>query len=454
MKLESLAANISKEPLSIDAALHLFLRMIIELEALHTSGRYAGDISLSTVLCGVDRSNVKFKTRPRAQVVDSLDSAQIKDLKDLGLVMFAVLNGNASNETAANSGSADLYLPIEVPVWLSILVRRMIRGDQALSISEIRRVVLRNLNVQSDKSQLVSWPANSSVTKPSSGNLSRVSVANLLHSTDGRNKKSLLLTVLPHLTLLTIGILVGFTGTEWHIASLAVMVPFFLVMSLLGFFPLLILKSVDGDIPHAISHWLRGSFYLSIWMLITFLFTIMYIDIAGANDNWPNTVTLGSATWASGAVVSVESVIHGVVLAPTAPAISLTENLISGGVSHGSSGKSLIACYVIFVLGFLSLGLYYAEPKLEIENLISRIWWVFGVLALEILFILLFENTISLLPVSISFELVATELHLRAVSLVFGLANTVIFWSYLLSADRDFTSPDYSRFVPPQRLRY
>lgn len=441
MKLESLATCIAIEPFSIDAALHLFLSLINELEALHSAGKYAGDIRLSSVLCDVEGRNVKFATRARAQVVDSLESAQSNDVKALGLVMFSVLNGTLSKEAEESSSCADLYLPLDVPKWLSIIVRRMIRGDQDLAISEIRRLILRNCPAQGVHTNPGFRAENSLGPRPGFVFSSMPAGVKLLPSPERRTEDSVVSIFLPHLTLLLVGILAGVWENEWHVASLGILLPFFLMMSLLGFLPLLILKSTNSELPQAICHWLRGSFYLSIWMLISFLGTLMYIDISGANNNWPNTVEIQSATWVGGAVVSIESVIHGIVLAPAAPGLSMVENLVSGGVSHGSSGKSLVACYALFVFGFICLALYYAELKVTMEYIGSRVWWVAGILGVELLFLFILEDTISLLPASVIFEFLSTEIRLRTMGIFFGIANTVLFWCLIVSAEGEYSLP-------------
>lgn len=439
MKLESLATLIMSKPLSCDAALHLFLRLIIELEALHVSGKYAGNISLSTVLYSEDSGRVKFSTRARAHENDSLETAQVGDIKALGLVMFAVLNGNAALEAVANSSSADLYLPLDVPVWLSIIVRRMIRGDEDLSISEIRRLISRNMNQQAEVSNLGSWSEDSSNAKSGLDFSSRPSVVNLLRLADRRVNDSLVMSFLPHFALLLVAILAGVGELEWHVASLGVLIPFFVLISLVSFLPLLILKAVEGDLAYAMRHWLRGSFYLSIWMLISYLGTVMYIDIAAANNDWPNTASLESATWTGAAVVSIESVIHGVVLAPAVPEVVITENLISGGISHNSVGKSLIACYVIFVIGFIFLAIYYSESKVKMDYLRNRAVWVVGMLAIELASLFILENTISLLPVSVPFELFSTEVYVRTIALFVGIGNIVVFWWFILSEEEEYS---------------
>jgi hypothetical protein len=432
VKLESLATRITTEPLTVDAALHLFSTLINELEALHASGKFSGDISLSTVFCGVDGGNVKLSSRSRAHVEDSLELAQTNDIKALGLVMYSVLNGNPSLGTAANNGVVDFHLPLDIPVWLSIIVRRMVKGDEDLSISEIRRVVVRNLGAKTEVPHLGSWSEHSLTSRTPFGSSTRLPA---IRSANSHVEPSLAFSLLPHIALLLAGLIAGLSERTWDIGSPVVLIPFFLCMSSISFLPLIALKAADGELLHALRHWLRGSFYLSIWMLISYLGAVMYIDIGGTNGNWPNTPAIESATWLGAAVVSIESILHGVVLAPAVPEMSLTENLMSGGVSYGNSGKSLVACYLIFVFGFICLAVYYSNFKITFDEIRSYAYWIGGILLVELLLLFSLESVISLLPTLVFVDFLSIEVHLRLIALFFGISNTVVFWWFILSCE-------------------
>jgi hypothetical protein len=229
-----------------------------------------------------------------------------------------------------------------------------------------------------------------------------------------------------------------FTYEESFLAALGVIVPFFVFMSLISFSPLVFLKAADGELSDGIRLWLSGSFYLCIWMLISYLGNVMYIDMRGGVDNGPKSLGIESTTWLDGVVLSIESVLHGVVLAPAAPEISVREDLMFGGVSHGGSGKSLAPCYIIFVLGYVLLALYYANYTKVIENLKDMALWIFGVILAELLLLFWLESVFTLFPSLVVLRLFSIELNLRTMALFFGIANIVIFWWILLSSKEEY----------------
>jgi len=215
VKLESLATRMSTENLSVDIALSLFSNLVNQLDGFHQDGKCLGNISLSTILLGTNAESVKFSQRPHDQIENSLETAQRDDIRALGLVMYAILNNNESVIATANSTTdLELHIPLEVPVWSSIIVRRMVQGNDDLSISEIRSAVSRNSGRQSDSPHIMSRIELSSSPKLTAVGFSskpKEAKVKIIESTS-KNERSptLFFTFLPHVVVVLLSVVVCF----------------------------------------------------------------------------------------------------------------------------------------------------------------------------------------------------------------------------------------------------
>jgi hypothetical protein len=206
------------------------------------------------------------------------------------------------------------------------------------------------------------------------------------------------------------------------------LVLFFQILAMIGMLPTLPFNSRDNDPGRGIRIWLRGSFYLTIWMIVFFLANVIYLDIEETRDKVTSRGSISSANWIGAGIISVESAVHGVTLAPISPTLKSSHDVVSGGVTHDSQGRPLFVIYGLFVVGFILLVSSYIGRRFSLNDFQEYFLWIAGLLLIELLALLLIESSFASIPNILHVEYHTLGLRFRTVSLAFGLLNSVLFY--------------------------
>jgi hypothetical protein len=418
INMDTTAQKLPFSGLTNSKVIAIYKSLIDQLKRIHDSGGYVGNLSITTVEYDSETNNITILSNGSINGDNNLNYLQRKDIYDLGYLMHSlVFNVNKDGEGKKLS-------PV-MPSWLSITIKRMLNNDYDFSITDLSHIVDHNIELADKANNHGSFSSGRLTTNLTHTYDRKKSRRTSIHSDEARSRVFRLLVLHLCITLLSLTSLLS----KVEVVSLVgALVLFFQILAMIGMLPTLPFNSRDNDPGRGIRIWLRGSFYLTIWMIVFFLANVIYLDIEETRDKVTSRGSISSANWIGAGIISVESAVHGVTLAPISPTLKSSHDVVSGGVTHDSQGRPLFVIYGLFVVGFILLVSSYIGRRFSLNDFQEYFLWIAGLLLIELLALLLIESSFASIPNILHVEYHTLGLRFRTVSLAFGLLNSVLFY--------------------------
>jgi hypothetical protein len=426
---------------SVEDVVFILCYLLEQLEALHSAGGYHGNLSRSTLrykpFFGLELGD------PKVSATGSVFVKQSEEISLVGRLALELLTGRDTDGIAAldilvnpSQSLESFELPASTPVWLQLLIKRMLHAEiNPLSARECREVIERNVYRSKDG---IAPLAQRKLKAAPNWSLKQVTP---IFDTSPEELNSdwrdlLLFGMALVLSLMGLFLLGPLSLKIFAIASpftkLLIWLPLYFFVAFIQLAPFGIYLWYKEDLSTSLRRWGRAAVCLCVWMQLCYMGQVLYLR---ANEVKPEGVVsekIATATWYTAAEVSLEMIAHSGVFAPIAGIYRLEEGLVGAVVKHkGNAANSMTLVYYWYLAGFLGVLLTFLEFSFFPDKAILGFFVVAGILAGEVLIVGLLEQLLwahrdAYLQVAAG----TFKVSLRPVSLVFGFLNIAAFWTF------------------------
>lgn len=426
---------------SVEDVVFILCYLLEQLESLHNAGGYHGNVSRKTLryrpFSGLELGE------PKLSATGSVSIKQNEEISLVGRLALELLTGRDTDGIAAldilvnpSEFLEDFALPSSTPVWLQLLIKRMLFAEiNPLSARECREVLERNVFRSKDRIAPLAQKRLEAAPKWSLKQVAPVYEASPVASnTDWRD-----------LLLFGVVLVCSLTGLFWvgsisfkifALASpflrLLLWLPLYFLIAFIQLAPLGIYIWYKKNLSAGLRSWAKAAVFLCVWMQLCYMGQILYLKTNEVKPEGAVSNTVSTATWYTAAEVSMEMISHSGVFAPIAGVYKLEEGLVGAVVKHkGSAVNSMTLLYYWYLAGLLGGLLTFLEFSFAPDKAILGFFVIAGMLAGEVVFVGLLEQLLwAHRDAYIHVAAGSFKMSLRPVALAFGSLNIAAFWTF------------------------